>query len=319
MRIVITGGAGFIGSHLCDRLVNEKHEVVCLDNLLTGSKKNISHLLDNPSFTFIQQDVTQPFNLEGKIHAIYHLASPASPNHHSKLSYHALPMETMMVNTTGTRLLLEMALKFQSRFLFASTSEVYGEPLVHPQTEDYRGNVSTTGPRSVYDESKRFGETLTSFYVRSHGLDARTARIFNTFGPRMAKGDLRMIVSFITQALEGKEITVFGDGSQTRSLCFVDDTVEGLIKLMTSDKAKGNVVNIGSPDEHSVLEYAKIVKQVTKSSSKITFSEKLPEDDPQRRKPDISKAKKLLDWEPKTKFKTGLAKMVNSYKKLLNI
>ena len=317
MRIVVTGGAGFIGSHLCDRLIKDGGEVICVDNLLTGSKDNIKNLLKNKAFSFIEQDVTKPFDVEGKIDQVYHLASPASPNHHSRLSYHALPMETMMVNTEGTHLMLKMSLKNKAKFLFTSTSEVYGDPLVHPQTEDYRGNVSTTGPRSIYDESKRFGETLTAFYLRTHNLDVRIARIFNTFGPRMAKSDLRMIISFITQALTGKPITVFGDGTQTRSLAYVDDTVDGLIKLMNSGKAKGQIINIGSPYEHSVLEYAKIVKAVTNSSSEITFNEKLPQDDPQKRRPDISKAKALIDWEPKITFDNGLAKTIDYYKNTL--
>lgn len=309
---LVAGGAGFIGSYLVKSLLKE-YSVVCADNLITGSKENIKGLSDNPNFKFIEQDVTKPLNLSEKIDYVFHLASPASPNHHSKISYHSLAMETMTVNTIGTLELLKLAEKNNAKFLFASTSEVYGDPLEHPQKEEYRGNVSTTGPRSVYDESKRFGETLVAHFWRK-GIDARIARIFNTYGPNMRKDDRRMIVDFITEALKGESISVFGDGTQTRSLCFVDDLVEGLKRLMFSPKTTKEIVNLGSADEHSVEDYAQMVKKLTGASSEIIHTEELPEDDPQRRKPDISKAKRLLDWEPKVGLEEGLRKTIDFFK-----
>lgn len=316
MKVIVTGGAGFIGSHLCARLLHDGHQVLCVDNFLTSKPVNIEAYKDNPAFTFLKHDVTVPLpeNVDGE--AVFHLASPASPNHHSPVSYHALPMETMMVNTTGTHLMLEFCARHKARFLFASTSEAYGDPLEHPQKEDYRGNVSTTGPRSVYDESKRFGETLTSHYVRSCGVNGRIARIFNTYGPHLDPRDMRMVVRFITQALHNDPITVFGDGTQTRSLCYVTDTVDGLMKLMFADKAKGEVVNIGAEDEHTVLEYANIIKKAVGSTSEITLSEELPTDDPLRRKADISKAKALLNWKPVVSLEDGLQEMIRYIKSL---
>lgn len=313
-KVIVTGGAGFIGSHLCERLIQDGYEVVCIDNLLTGSQENISSLRDNTRFSFFHYDVSRPLPDISSVDAIFHLASPASPNRHSSLSYLAHPLETMLVNTQGTFYLLELAEKHKAKFLFASTSEVYGDPLVHPQTEEYRGNVSTIGPRSVYDESKRFGETITAYFWRERDVDARIVRIFNTYGPRMAKKDMRMISMFVLQALEGKPITVYGDGTQTRSLCFISDLVEGLMRLMFYPDTKGEVVNLGSVDEHTVLEYATLVKELTNSSSEIVFSEKLPTDDPMKRRPDISKAKKLLDWEPKVSLREGLRQLINYYK-----
>lgn len=313
-KVIVTGGAGFIGSHLCERLIQDGYEVVCIDNLLTGSQENISSLRDNTRFSFFHYDVSRPLPDISSVDAIFHLASPASPNKHSSLSYLAHPLETMLVNTQGTFYLLELAEKHKAKFLFASTSEVYGDPLVHPQTEEYRGNVSTIGPRSVYDESKRFGETITAYFWRERDVDARIVRIFNTYGPRMAKKDMRMISMFVLQALEGKPITVYGDGTQTRSLCFISDLVEGLMRLMFYPDTKGEVVNLGSVDEHTVLEYATLVKELTNSSSEIVFSEKLPTDDPMKRRPDISKAKKLLDWEPKVSLREGLRQLINYYK-----
>jgi len=313
MKILVTGGAGFIGSHLCDRLIKEEHQVICVDNLITGSKNNLEHLLENKNFTFIEADVTAGLDLNDKIDALFHLASPASPNHHSKISYHALPMETMLVNTVGTLEMLKLATKNQAKFLFSSTSEVYGDPLEHPQKEDYNGNVSTTGPRSVYDEAKRFGETLTNYFVQKKQLDGRIARIFNTYGPRLLKEDMRMIVTFINQANKGQDITIFGDGSQTRSLCFIDDLIDGLYKLMFNPHTKGQIVNLGSISEHSVQEYAMLVKKLTNSKSKIVYSEALPKDDPKKRKPDITKAKSLLNWSPKVDLESGLKKMINFY------
>lgn len=309
-KIIVAGGAGFLGSHLCARLLKEEKEVICVDNLLTGSQSNITPLQTNPNFTFINQSVLDPLPDTLTADAIFHLASPASPNHHSPVSYHALPMETMLANTQGTLRLLRFAKKNNARFLFASTSEAYGDPLEHPQKEEYRGNVSTLGPRSVYDEAKRFGETLTSYFNRDEGVDTRIVRIFNTYGPHMSKEDMRMIVIFITQALENKPITVFGDGSQTRSLCYVDDLIEGLMRLMFYPNLGGEVVNLGVAEEHTVLEFAQFVKKLTGSQSEIVMSEGLPEDDPLKRRPDISKAKKLLDWEPKVGLEEGLKKII---------
>ncbi|MBI2049765.1 SDR family oxidoreductase [Candidatus Roizmanbacteria bacterium] len=310
MKAIVTGGAGFIGSHFCDRLINDGYEVIAVDNLLTGSAKNVEHLIKNPKFKLIKHDVLKPLPDDLECDALFHLASPASPNHHSKLSYHALPLETMLVNTQGTLELLKFAENNKAKFLFASTSEVYGDPLEHPQKENYNGNVSTTGPRSVYDEAKRFGETLVAYFVRTRNLDARIARIFNTYGPRMMKDDMRMVIRFVNQALEGVPITVYGDGTQTRSLCYVDDMIEGLVRLMNYPNTKGEVVNLGSQDEHTVLEYANIIKKITDSKSEITYSEDLPEDDPKKRRPDISKAKKLINWEPKVSLEEGLKRVI---------
>jgi nucleoside-diphosphate-sugar epimerase len=309
-KVIVTVGAGFIGSHLCETLLSLEHDVICIDNFLSGAENNIVHLRENPHFQFIKQDITNPLpdDLGGEV--VFHLASPASPNHHSPISYHKLPMETMMANTMGTLNLLKFAEKQHARFLFTSTSEVYGDPLEHPQKETYRGNVSTTGPRSVYDEAKRFGETLVSYFWREKGVNARIVRIFNTYGPHMSKEDMRMISIFINQALMNKPITIFGDGKQTRSLCYVTDTVDGLIRMMFQENTKGEIVNIGSPDEHTVLDYAEMVKKLTNSSSEIVFSEQLPEDDPLRRRADITKAKALLDWEPKVSLEEGLKKMI---------
>ncbi len=314
MKVLVTGGAGFIGSHLCQRLLKEKHTVVCVDNLLTGLQNNLKDFAKNDDFYFLKHDIINPLPEEISADAVFHLASPASPNHHSKISYHALPMETMLANTQGTLELLKFCQKNKAKFLFASSSEVYGDPLVHPQTEEYLGNVSATGPRSVYDESKRFGETITSYFGRSRSVDARIARIFNTYGPRMRRDDMRMVVIFINQALSENPLTVFGDGSQTRSLCYVSDMVEGLVRLMFYPKTKGEIVNLGSADEHTVLEYAKLIKKITNSKSEIIFSEELPEDDPRKRKPDTSKAKKLLNWQPKVPLQQGLQQIVEYYK-----
>ncbi|CAN5168456.1 SDR family oxidoreductase [soil metagenome] len=312
--VLVAGGSGFIGSHLCERLLNDGNKVICVDNLLTSSRSNIEHLLENPSFAFHNFNVIEPLPEIGHVDAIYHMASPASPNHHSKLSYHALPMETMLVNTKGTLELLKFAERHKAKFLFASTSEAYGDPKEHPQTEEYRGNVSTTGPRSVYDEAKRFGETLTSYFWRERDVDARIVRIFNTYGPRLSKEDMRMISIFIQQALANKPITIFGDGQQTRSLCYIDDLIEGLVRLMFYPETKGEIVNLGSTEEHTVLEYANLVKELTGSSGEIVFEEGLPVDDPAKRRPDISKAQRLLQWEPKVSLKDGLLKLITYYK-----
>lgn len=314
MKSIVTGGAGFLGSHLCDKLLEMGDEVACIDNLLTGNLDNIKHLQNDSKFTFIQHDVTKqlPANLDAD--RVYHLASPASPNQHSSKSYHALPFETMMVNTTGTWNLAEFATKAGAKFLFASTSESYGEPLEHPQKEEYRGNVSTTGPRSVYDEAKRFGETITAAFVRSKGLDGRTIRIFNTYGSRMALDDGRAVIEFVTTALKNKPIPVFGDGTQVRSFCYVSDLIDGIIAAMEMPKTTGEIFNIGNTHELTILELAHKIKAITASSSEIVFAEKLPTDDPSRRCPDITKAKTILRWEPKVDLISGLTSLVKYLK-----
>lgn len=314
MRILVTGGAGFIGSHLCKVLLDDGNEVVCVDNFATGSKSNTTELLKNPKFSLIEGDVIEPLKDIAPFERLYHLASPASPNHHSPISYHALALETMLVNTQGTLNLLRLAQKHNARFLFSSTSEVYGDPLVNPQPETYQGNVSTTGPRSVYDEAKRFGETLVSYFVREKNLDARIARIFNTYGPQMHPKDMRMVESFILSATKNEPLNVFGDGTQTRSLCYVSDTVSGLIKLMEYGEGKGAVVNIGSEEEHTVNEFAQIIIKLCDSTSKISYTEKLPQDDPKLRRADISRAKKLLDWSPTISLEKGLNETIEFIK-----
>ena len=313
---LVAGGAGFIGSHLSEDLLKRNFSVICVDNLISSTQENISKLQKNINFKFIKHDITKPLDIKENIDFVYHLASPASPNHHSKISYHSLPLETMLANTTGTLELLNLAEKNDAKFLFTSTSEVYGDPIEHPQSEEYRGNVSTTGPRSVYDESKRFGETLVSYFIREKKLDARIARIFNTYGPGMLKEDKRMIVHFISQAINNKPMTIFGDGNQTRSLCYVDDMVTGLTSLMLSENTKGEVVNLGSEDEHTVLEYANLVRKIANSNSEIEFSEELPTDDPYRRKPNLSKAKSLLNWSPKIDLEQGVRKTIEYFRGL---
>jgi len=315
-NILVTGGAGFIGSHLCDRLIKNGNIVICLDNLLTGSQKNIAHLLSKKEFSFINQDAVKPFISRkfAKIDQIYHLASPADPNVNSPVSYMAHPFETMRVNTNGTWNMCELAIKHKAKLLFTSTSEVYGDPQVSPQSESYRGNVSTIGPRAVYDESKRFGETIVSAFIRYKNLDARITRIFNTYGPRMNINEGRAVVNFIKQAINNDPITIYGTGSQTRSFCYIDDEVEGLILAMEKGKS-GEVYNIGNDDEKTILEFAKLIKKLTSSKSQIIF-ESLPEHDPAQRKPDITKAKKLLGWEPKIKLEKGLAETIRYFKSI---
>lgn len=319
MKIVVTGGAGFLGSNLCDKLIEQGHQVLCVDNLLTGSEKNIEHLLRNPNFHFINYDATvisskilHRFAPQNNISQIYHLASPASPNHLSKKSYMALPFETILVNTTGTWNLCQLAMERKAKLLFASTSEVYGEPLEHPQKESYRGNVSSTGPRAVYDESKRFGETIVSAFIRYKNLQATTVRIFNTYGPRMAKDDGRVVISLMWAALESRPLKVYGDGKQTRSFCYISDLIEGLTKTMNSEKSTGEIFNLGNDQEFSILELAEKIKQVTNSSSNIEFTDELPEDAPSKRKPDITKAKNVLGWEPRVDLDEGLTKLMKS-------
>lgn len=314
-KVLITGGAGFIGSNLCKRLLKDGFQVAAVDNLLTGAKNNIEPLLSSKNFTFYKHDITTPLPMYLEADFVFHLASPASPNAKSLKSYINLPFETMLVNSLGTFHLLEWVRSKNARFLFASTSEVYGNPLVSPQPETYFGNVNPCGIRSVYDEAKRFGEALTMGFKRKYNLDTRIVRIFNTYGPQMQPDDGRVISNFINQALANRAITVYGDGSQTRSCCYIDDLVEGLTRLMFNEKAKGEVVNIGNTEEKSILEIAKLVKQLTDSKAEIVF-EPLPEDDPLQRKPDIQKARKLLAWEPKITLEQGLKKTIAYFQNL---
>lgn len=307
-RILITGAAGFLGSHLCDRFIREGYEVIGMDNLITGDMKNIKHLLKNKSFEFYHYDVTKFVYVEGKLDYILHFASPASP-----IDYLKIPIQTLKVGSLGILNLLGLAKEKNSRLLIASTSEVYGDPLVHPQTEEYYGNVNSIGPRGVYDEAKRFQESMTMAYHRFHGLETRIARIFNTYGPRMRLNDGRVIPAFIGQALRGEDLTVFGDGSQTRSFCYVDDQVEGIYRLLLSDYS--DPVNIGNPDEITIKEFAEEIIKLTDSNQKIVY-EPLPADDPMQRQPDISKAKSLLDWEPKVPRHVGMEKTYEYFKNL---
>jgi nucleoside-diphosphate-sugar epimerase len=316
MNAIVTGGAGFLGSHLCDALIKKGYQVVCIDNLLTGNKDNIEHLLTHPDFKFIDIDVVDISDLETQhVDYIYHLASPASPNHRSPKSYHALAFETMQVNSMGKWAVAEFSMLKGAKMLFASTSEAYGEPLEHPQKETYRGNVSTTGPRSVYDESKRFGETIVSAYVRDKDLDGRIIRIFNTYGPRMALDDGRVVMEFALAALKNQDLPVFGDGSQTRSFCYVSDLIEGIIRTMETENTKGEVFNLGNSHEFTVLELADKIIAKTGSSAKSSNNGAMPEDDPSRRCPDITKAKQTLAWEPHIELDQGLDYFLEDVKK----
>jgi dTDP-glucose 4,6-dehydratase len=309
-RILVTGGAGFIGSHLCERFLKEGHDVVCVDNLLTGDRDNIAHLFSYRSFTFLEQDVTNYVYVSGELDAIMHFASPASP-----VDYLELPIQTLKVGSLGTHKALGLAKAKNARILVASTSEVYGDPLVHPQKENYWGNVNPIGPRGVYDEAKRFLEAMTMAYRRTHGVDTRIVRIFNTYGPRMRMRDGRVVPNFILQALQGQPLTVYGDGSQTRSFCYVDDLVEGLIRLLWSDEA--DPVNIGNPSEMTILQFAEKIIEISASSSKIDYRP-LPEDDPKVRQPDITKARRVLDnWEPKVTLEEGLRSTIAYFKQRL--
>jgi dTDP-glucose 4,6-dehydratase len=298
-RALVTGGAGFLGSHLCERLLSEGYEVVCVDNLSTGVLENVAHL-EEPGFEYVEHDIASPFGIRGTLDEVYHFASPASP-----VDFERIPIEILKAGAIGTHNSLDLALSMGARFMLASTSEVYGDPLVHPQHEDYRGNVSTTGVRSVYDEAKRYAEALTMAYHRHHGLDTRIVRIFNTYGPRTRPDDGRMIPNFISQALAGRPLTVYGDGTQTRSLQYVDDLVEGVFRLMHCQEIRP--VNIGNPVEYSVGEVAEMVIELSGSGSEIVH-EPLPEDDPRRRCPDISRAREVLGWEPRTPASEGLEK-----------
>ncbi len=309
MSTLVAGGAGFIGSHMCERLLREGAHVVCVDSLLTGRISNIAELLGHPRFSFLQHDIVEPLPALPGIDRIYHLASPASPP-----AYQRFPVETLRVNSEGTRHLLELAATNGARFLFASTSEIYGDPLVHPQREDYRGNVSTTGPRSMYDEAKRYGEALTQAYAESRGVDTRIVRIFNTYGPRLDPADGRVVSNFIVQALRGEPLTVYGDGSQTRSFQYVDDLIDGMVRLM--DSSCPEPVNIGNPDEFTMLEFAHLVRELTHSHAPITFCP-LPVDDPKQRRPDISLARLELGWEPRIPLLTGLQPTIAHFRDVI--
>lgn len=308
MRILVTGGAGFLGSHLCDALLAAGHSVVCADNLLTGSRDNIAHLRGEPRFEFREQDVCRPFD-PGRVDYIFHFASPASPEDYLK---HAI--ETLQVGSVGTMNCLELAKKYGAKFMLASTSECYGDPLEHPQKETYWGNVNPVGMRSCYDESKRYAEALAMAYHRVHGVRTNIARIFNTYGPRMALNDGRVVPAFLDQALRGAPLTIFGDGSQTRSFCFVSDLVDGLIRLSNSDERFP--VNLGNPAELTILEFAERIRRLMGSDLDLVF-QPLPDDDPRKRRPDISKAKRLLEWEPKIALEDGLRETVEYFKREL--
>lgn len=306
--VLVTGGAGFLGSHLCDRFINEGYKVIAMDNLITGDMKNIEHLMPLENFEFYHHDVSKYIHIPGELDYILHFASPASP-----IDYLKIPIPTLKVGSLGTHNCLGLALAKGARMLIASTSEVYGDPMVHPQNEDYWGNVNPIGPRGVYDEAKRFQEAMTMAYHTFHGLETRIVRIFNTYGPRMRLNDGRALPAFIGQALRGEDITVFGDGSQTRSFCYVDDLIEGIYRLLMSDYPYP--VNIGNPDEISILDFAKEIVALTGTEQKIVFKD-LPKDDPKQRKPDISRAKEILDWQPKASREEGLKITYNYFKHL---
>ena len=307
-RVLITGAAGFLGSHLCDRFIAEGMDVLGMDNLITGNMENLEHLMGNPKFTFFNNDVSNFVHVPGELDYILHFASPASP-----IDYLKIPIQTLKVSSLGTHNLLGLALNKKARILVASTSEVYGDPLVHPQTEEYWGNVNPVGPRGVYDEAKRFMEAMTMAYHTYHGLETRIVRIFNTYGPRMRLNDGRVLPAFIGQALRGEDLTIFGDGSQTRSFCYVDDLIEGIYRLLMSDHAEP--VNIGNPHEITISDFAEEIIELTGTDQKVIYKE-LPVNDPMQRQPDISKAKSLLDWEPKVMRAEGLEKTYAWFKSL---
>ncbi len=306
---VVTGGAGFLGSHLCDKLIANGHKVVCIDNLLTGNMDNIAHLYGNDDFKFIKHDVTNFIHVPGNVDFVLHFASPASP-----IDYLKLPIQTLKVGSLGTHKALGLAKEKGARFLIASTSEVYGDPEIHPQKEDYWGNVNPIGPRGVYDEAKRFAEAITMAYHRYHGVDTKIVRIFNTYGPRMRLDDGRALPAFVSQALKGEDITIFGDGSQTRSFCYVSDLVEGIYRLLLSEE--NNPVNIGNPSEITIKQFAEEVVRITNSGSKLSYLE-LPVDDPKVRQPDITRAKKILGWEPKVDRAEGLQITIDYFKSVI--
>ncbi len=309
MRTLVTGGAGFLGSHLCDYLIKKGHYIICMDNLITGSLDNLKQI-DSDKFSFVEHDVTKYIEIDGNLDFIFHFASPASP-----VDYLRYPIKTLKVGALGTHNILGLAKAKKARVLIASTSEVYGDPEVHPQSEEYWGNVNPVGPRGVYDEAKRFAEAITTAYHKKHNIETRIARIFNTYGTRMRKGDGRVIPTFTYQALKGEDITIFGDGNQTRSFCHVSDMIDGIYKLMMSDYVLP--INLGNPNEMTILELAKYIKKITKSNSKITFHP-LPENDPKTRKPDISKAKRVLGWEPKVIFEEGIKDFIEWFKKIID-
>ena len=319
MRALITGGAGFIGSHLSQRLLSEGWSVTCIDNFASGLRRNIAGLLEHPEFTLLERDVSEgPLSDDLAADRYFHMASPASPNPHTPRSYMALPLETAMVNSIGLRHVLDLAERKGGRVLFASTSEVYGDPLQHPQREEYWGNVSSTGPRSCYDEAKRFGEALCMIYVRYKQVDVRLIRIFNTYGPNMDPEDGRMLPNFITQALRNQALTIYGDGQYTRSLCYVQDLVNGLLGVMESNRpdASGRVYNLGNPEEHTILDYAKMVLELIPSSaSTITYMPPVP-DDPSRRRPDIARARAELNWEPRIPLREGLSRTIDYFREV---
>jgi UDP-glucuronate decarboxylase len=309
MTIVVTGGAGFLGSHLCDRLIARGDSVMCVDNFFTGQRQNIEHLLTNPNFTLIEHDIIEPLHLEQKIDQIYNLACPASPIHYQKN-----PIRTVKANTVGMINMLGLAKKTGARLLQASTSEIYGDPEVHPQTEDYVGHVNTLGPRACYDEGKRVAETLCMDYHRSNGVDVRLVRIFNTYGPRMHPQDGRVVSAFITQALANQPLTIYGDGSQTRSFCYVDDLIEAMIRTMDQDETVGPI-NIGNPEEIPIKKLAELVIAATKSESTI-INHDLPTDDPKQRRPDIARAERYLKWQPTISFAAGLPRTIDYFRRL---
>jgi dTDP-glucose 4,6-dehydratase len=318
MRILITGVAGFLGSHLGDRLLSEGHEVVGLDNFITGSRDNIAHLMGNEKFTFFKHDISNYIFVPGKIDAVLHFASPASPNPLSPLAYFNLPIQTMKAGALGTHNTLGVAKAYKARFLLASTSEIYGDPLVHPQVETYAGNVDPVGTRAVYDEAKRFAESLTMAYHRQHGVDTRIVRIFNTYGPRMDLDDGRALPNLLKQALLGEPLTIYGDGHQTRSFCYVDDLIEGIFRLLLSDEHLP--VNIGNPIEMTLIEFAERINKVVGSAAGITFvPDARSERDPQRRQPDITRAREVLGWEPKYSLEEGVLKTIPYFKGKLGL
>jgi len=318
MRILITGAAGFLGSHLTERLLGDGHAVVGMDNFITGSPDNLAHLANKPGFSFIRHDVSDFIFVPGKVDAVMHFASPASPNPNSPLGYVNLPIQTMKAGALGTHNTLGVARTYEARFILASTSEVYGDPLEHPQTEAYWGHVNPIGKRSVYDEAKRFAEALTMAYHNFHGIDTRIVRIFNTYGPRMHLDDGRVVPNFIQQALLGKPLTIYGDGMQTRSFCYVDDLIEGIIRLLMSDEHLP--VNIGNPVETTILEFAETINKMVGNPAGLVFMpEERLESDPQRRRPDISKAKMVLGWEPHISLEEGLAKTIPYFRHKMDL
>jgi len=318
MRILITGGAGFLGSHLCDRLLSDGHQVVGMDNFITGSPDNLAHLAGNPNFLFIRHDVSNFIYVPGKIDAVLHFASPASPNPNSPYGYVNLPIQTMKAGALGTHNTLGVARANGARFLLASTSEIYGDPLVHPQDETYWGHVDPIGTRSVYDEAKRFAEALTMAYHRFHGINTRIVRIFNTYGPRMHLDDGRVVPNFLQQALKGEPLTVYGDGSQTRSFCYVDDLVDGIVRLLYSDEHRP--VNIGNPHETTILGFAEVINRLVGNTAGVVFKPgQRGEGDPQRRQPDINRAMEVLDWQPSVSVEEGIRRTIPYFKEKMGI